>query len=229
MNGVGFVQIERIEGLELLDSSKNKKNLLVRLDGTTLRITQPSWFSIKPSARNIFNEVNNIDRVNSGPDRLVKANMPKVVKLLSEQIKPITRQLAEEQFITKIIRLISEYFGWKLDRKSITTLIEMINNLQRKCLKAILDDFNDCYDLLDQPGCDFDDEQARFTFSSDGDWTCFRQEYINSQLGLVFSEDVTLSQSTLSDKSYVQITLGKNDTIHLLNAYSRKFLGLNDA
>jgi hypothetical protein len=139
-NMIGFNthQITKVEGIELLKSQGvNKENLLVKLDGTTLRITKGSWFSIKPSPKKIFDDVMKLSQVDYDKvsDHVKNAMAEALEKLLDAQVDSITpakmssEQLKNEPFITKIIRCISEYFGWRLSQKDIAPLLEAKNTL----------------------------------------------------------------------------------------------------
>lgn len=135
--------ISKIEGLELLNShAVNRKNLLVKLDGDTLRITQRSWFSMRPSPKKIFDEVIKIHDID-----FATLDILRVVKLLNEQVKPTIylSRTKKEGFVTKIIRFISEYFGWRLSKAQYEQLNKRYNRLNKQLALPIFRDIMQVY------------------------------------------------------------------------------------
>lgn len=127
-------EIESIQGLEVLNkTSVNQENLLVKLDGTTLRITERSWFSMSNQiTKKMSAEVMKI--LQAKPATNIEPDMPAVVQLLRQQIigqivsyrnQTILPGNKAERFVAEIIRFISLYFGWGLSAEDNTALLEV--------------------------------------------------------------------------------------------------------
>lgn len=136
--------ISRIEGLELLNSQTvNRKNLLVKLDGETLHITQRSWFSMGPSPKKIFDEVRALSEADC--DLSICRDIKSVRNMLvhqAESVKPLSnsKKAGSEGFIKKIIRFISEYFGWRLSQNEYKKIHQNLTNILNKTYLNIFKD-----------------------------------------------------------------------------------------
>lgn len=122
------------------------EKLLMKIDGNTLRITQRSWFSIKPSQKKIFDEIVEISRAKFDNKLITAGTIPEmtgisiveiIFDLHARQIGNHIEQLnaekeqKNERFITKIIKFISEYFGWRLFTENKTALEAAIDRFEK--------------------------------------------------------------------------------------------------
>lgn len=158
MNNLG-PRITTIEGAHFLKGLEtgtgSPERLLMKLDGTTLRIKQLSWFSIKPTHKKIFDEILEINKVRQAIILERSGTMPRseandtlmnqvngllqfrIEKLsgyidnpIEQHVNPIEQHVTKnERFITKIIRFISEYFGWRLSTKNVEALRATVKSL----------------------------------------------------------------------------------------------------
>ena len=249
--------ITAIEGLHFLKAKDvNPERLLMKLDGTTLRITQLSWFSIKPTHKKIFDELMELYRVREviiiqRATKLLRAKVPdKLEEILSHHMNTVnglmqfhTQQLSSyidgpikphttenERFITKIIRFISEYFGWRLSTENVgalrATLIKHNDELTKTKLiqppeGSNVNSLKKIYNSTRKPGEGIQafgltqDGLLQFHFKTQEDRATCRT-YLGEQLGEVEKSlnnptESEIRSSTDDNRTYI-LTLSLQDT-----------------